>query len=106
MSAEPTPHYFYLSKFRHGRDAADLTIEDATIASREAAAVLESMGELLAYLVDHRESEELAEIGELWSLPDGGRMNSFQFEGPDSFHQLTDEFNRVAQALEAATTND
>lgn len=105
MSAEPTFHSSYLSKFRDGRDAADLTIEDATIASREAAAVLESMGELLAYLVDHRESDQLSEVGELWSLPDGGRMNSFQFEGPDSFHQLADEFDRVAQAIEDATPN-
>ena len=105
MSAEPTPHYFYLSKFRGGRDAADLTIEDAVIASREAPAVLESMGELLAYLVDHRASAQLSEVGELWSLPDGGRMSSFQFEGPDSFYQLADEFDRVAQAIEGATTN-
>ena len=106
MSTEPTPHYSYLSKFRDGRDAADLTIEDAAIASREAAGVLKSMGELLAYLVDHRESGELAEVGELWGLPDGGRMNSFQFEGPDSFHQLADEFDRVAQAIEDAKPND
>lgn len=88
------------------RDAANLTIEDAAIASRETAAMLESVAELLAYLVDRRESDELSEVEELWSLPDGDRMNAFQFEGPDSFHQLANEFDRVAQAIEDVEIKD
>lgn len=73
--------------------------EDLSTAVDEAGVALTQIGHLVEHLVARREEEPFTGIVEMWGMADGSWSNAFEFRGPDSYHQLAEQFIELARLL-------
>lgn len=68
----------------------------------EAGLALTQIGHLVEHLVARREEEPFTSIVEMWGMADGSWSNAFEFRGPESYHQLAEQFSELARLLAEA----
>ena len=76
--------------------------EDLSTAVDEAGVALTQIGHLVEHLMARREEEPFTGIVEMWGMTDGSWSNAFEFRGPESYHQLAEQFSELARLLAEA----